>query len=258
LFQGHDCLWIPDEYPGGGNISMFNNGPELGYSTVVEWDIPETDENGNYPYTTGEAYGPLDLVWEYHPEQEYQDWNFFSGEISGAHRLPNGNTLMCSGTKGFFSEVNQAKEVLWEYINPMEQEEALYWNEEPSLDNRGHGMNGVFKIHKYPPDYPAFDGKELIPQGVIEQGGPVTILISEEDPGSLQVYPNPVEDVIYVKSETNSGVSAEIFDMYGKLLIRKLLEGDEKKIDMAQFQAGMYLVKLSQDKGSHSQIIIKK
>jgi hypothetical protein len=38
--------------------------------------------------------------------------------ISGAQRLPNGNTLICSGANGTIFEVTPKKKVVWKYVNP--------------------------------------------------------------------------------------------------------------------------------------------
>ena len=52
---------------------------------------------------------------------EYRDnpaYNFFSAYISGARRLPNGNTLITEGQFGRMFQVTPEGEVVWEYINP--------------------------------------------------------------------------------------------------------------------------------------------
>jgi hypothetical protein len=59
--------------------------------------------------TTGET------VWQYRAPQS---WTFFSAIISGAQRLPNGNTLICEGVTGRIFEVTRACELVWEYVNP--------------------------------------------------------------------------------------------------------------------------------------------
>ena len=41
-----------------------------------------------------------------------------NSNISGSERLPNGNTLICSGASGRLFEVTTGGEVVWEYINP--------------------------------------------------------------------------------------------------------------------------------------------
>ena len=61
--------------------------------------------------------------------------------ISGAQRLPNGNTLICQGPDGLFFEVTASGEKVWEY------------------DYAG----AVFRVERYSPDYAGFDGTDLAP-----------------------------------------------------------------------------------------------
>src|SRR6185436_9994945 len=44
--------------------------------------------------------------------------DFFSWFISGAQRLPNGNTLINGGAQGIVFEVTPEKEVVWKFTNP--------------------------------------------------------------------------------------------------------------------------------------------
>lgn len=55
----------------------------------------------------------LDLVWS------YANPRFFSTNISGAQRLPNGNTLITAGAGGRMFEVTPKGEIVWEYIFPL-------------------------------------------------------------------------------------------------------------------------------------------
>ncbi len=41
--------------------------------------------------------------------------DLYSGKISGAQRLPNGNTLICSGDPGVILEVTSEGDVVWRY-----------------------------------------------------------------------------------------------------------------------------------------------
>jgi hypothetical protein len=45
---------------------------------------------------------------------------------------------------------------------------VLAQGELPGKDVRGHLFNAVFKVHRYPPDYPGLAGRNLAPKGVIE------------------------------------------------------------------------------------------
>jgi formylglycine-generating enzyme required for sulfatase activity len=164
LIQQHDALWIPDGFPGAGHITIFNNGYERGWSSVEEI-VPPVDAAGRYSLAPGRAYGPEQPVWRYEAANRT---DFFSPEISGAHRLPNGNTLVCAGVVGNLFEVTPGGETVWQYVNPVVRGGILAQGEVPGKDVRGHLFNAVFKVHRYAPDYPGLRGRNLTPKGVIE------------------------------------------------------------------------------------------
>ena len=127
--------------------------------------MPPVDADGRYLVAPGKAYGPEKPVWRYEAKNRP---DFFSSEISGAHRLPNGNTLICAGVMGHLFEVTLQGETVWQYVNPMVRGGILAQGELPGKDMRGHLWNAVFKVHRYAADYPGLAGRDLTPQGVIE------------------------------------------------------------------------------------------
>jgi len=108
LFLQHDANWVKDGYQGSGNILVFNNGIGRGYSSVDEIN-PPIDSLGNYIISQGEAYAPSVPIWSYTSD------GFYAFHLSGAERLPNGNTLILNGEKGEFIIVNHDKQILWSY-----------------------------------------------------------------------------------------------------------------------------------------------
>jgi len=164
LFQQHDAQWIPAGYPGAGHMLIFNNGLDRGWSTIDEIVLP-LNPNGSYRLEAGKPHGPDKPVWTYEANPREQ---FYSAEISGAHRLPNGNTLICAGVRGVFFEVTQSGEKVWEYVNPEVRGGILAQGELPGKDHRSHNWNAVFKIHRYEPEYPAFRGRNVTPGAVLE------------------------------------------------------------------------------------------
>ena len=136
LFAQHDAEWIEAGKPGEGNILIFNNGdgrPEGNYSSIVEITTP-LDSDGRYAPASGGAYGPGQPVWTYTSDPPT---DFYARNISGQQRLPNGNTLICDGPDGHFFEVTASGETVWEYYT----------------------KGVVFRVERYAPEYPGFDGK---------------------------------------------------------------------------------------------------
>ncbi len=136
IFHQHDAQWIRQGLNGAGNILLFNNGHgELHpYSTVVEL-TPPLDADDSYVLQPRGAYGPQELAWEYNPEPPAQFHSFF---ISGAQRLPNGNTLVNQGAGAKVREVTPEGEIVWEY----------------RYTDYGVPPDMLFRANRYPPDHP--------------------------------------------------------------------------------------------------------
>lgn len=161
LFEQHDAQWIRQGLKDEGKIMIYNNGvgrPGGDHSSV---DIiePPIDGNGAYILNGTSAYGPASAYWSYSAPVPS---DFFAPIISGAQRLSNGNTLICEGTKGKFFEIDSMKNIVWEYINPVDQGTPIVQGTAPV-------QNFVFRSEQYPISYPGFIGRTLIPGTPLEQ-----------------------------------------------------------------------------------------
>lgn len=146
LFGQHDAKWIENGAPGQGHILIYNNGLNRegegkGYSTVVEIK-PPLDGGGNYFQVPGEEFGPNHTIWTYGLKGTEK---FYSAYISGAQRLPNGNTLICNGSKGNFFEVTPRGKKVWSYMNRFTQENP---KSDELLEYK------VFRAERYGVDFP--------------------------------------------------------------------------------------------------------
>jgi hypothetical protein len=90
-----------------------------------------------------------EICWQYMGRPRYA---FFSPFLSGAQRLPNGNTLACKGITGRFLEITRAGEVAWEYVVPFFGDFRDYEN-----------VNMCFRCYRYGPDFSGFADKEFNP-----------------------------------------------------------------------------------------------
>ena len=126
-----------------GRVLLFDNGshrraPNTSYSRIVEID-PANNE----------------ISWDYRGDPPI---SFYSYQISGADRLPNGNTLICEGATGRLIEVTQGHQIVWEFINPLFADSGRIQGGSPSSQ-----ANSVFRAHRFGPDDPALLGRDLDP-----------------------------------------------------------------------------------------------
>ncbi|MFN3242811.1 MAG: aryl-sulfate sulfotransferase [Planctomycetota bacterium] len=112
LFKQHDPRFIPPGCPGAGNITIFNNQAMPGQSSVIELTMPVDTQGNPFVDPVSNVFGPAAPVWT------FTEPGFFSAFVSGAQRLRNGNTLICSGANSLLFEVTPAGQTVWSYTYP--------------------------------------------------------------------------------------------------------------------------------------------
>ena len=95
---------------------------------------PPLNPDGSY-YMTGGVYGPDAPIWQYIADPPE---HFYGLNISSAQRLPDGNTLICSGPNGKMFEVTSRRR------------DGLGISEPTSQPRLGI----IFRAIRYPADYP--------------------------------------------------------------------------------------------------------
>ena len=216
FFGQHDARWIED----GSQIMVFNNGsgrPGGSYSSIDVITQPIGEDN-LYVLDSNGIYGPDTLSWQYTATPL---GDLFAANISGAHRLENGNTLICDGPRGHYFEVDSAGSLVWDYVNPVVNTGPLYQGQEIPTQGSAQNstLNRTFRVHRYPTDYLGFAGHNLEPTGPIELYMNTHDLTYLPDKHSLhQNYPNPLnpETIIPYDLPENIFVNITIYDLLGR------------------------------------------
>jgi hypothetical protein len=163
LFCPHNVHWIAPGLPGEGHILIFNNGPNRPsgerYSSVDEFELT-AGKDGNYPRQAGGSFTAPKLVWRYTAPNKT---DFYSQNISSAQRLPNGNTLICSGANGRLFEVTAKGKTVWLYTvtGAGAGRGAGFGGGRPGGGGFGGGGTQIFRAYRYAADSPALTGKDL-------------------------------------------------------------------------------------------------
>ncbi len=236
-FQQHDAEWIKSDCPGAGDILCFNNGVNRNYSTIDQI-TPPVDINGNYTLVSGSAYGPTALTWTYVASPPS---SLYAQDISGAQRLPNGNTLIDDGPLGIFYEVTAAGDVVWKYINPttnlgpLTQGDSVPHN---FPDHPNETLNSVFRVYRYPTTYSAFTGHDLTPGDFIELY-PASINKTDSKL-NIQCYPNPFKSRINLLNISGKE-NYELSNAMGQMI----WSGTQlKNQDFSYLTSGIYFLKI--------------
>jgi hypothetical protein len=260
LYQQHDAEWVRSGCPGAGNITVFNNGLGRNYSSIDEF-TPPVDTAGAYAQTGGAAFGPSALAWTYVASPPA---SLYAEAISGAHRLPNGNTIIDDGTHGTFTEVTSQGEVVWKYVCPVAGNGPLTQGDPVPDDpvRAGEKMNAVFRVYKYPLDYAGFSGRsmtpgafvELYPNSVNNSGNTVPFTTR-----LFQNYPNPFNPRTGVRYQVAgvSQVRLVVYDLLGRevaVLVdeRKSPGTYEVSFDANGLASGVYICRLTTGESTQS------
>lgn len=146
----HDARWLPA--PGNGaRLMLFNNNtgePGKQHSRVEALVLPFDAKTG-FQREPDAAFGPKDLAWSYADATQ-----FHSPFISGAQRLPGGNTLVCEGADGRVFEVRTDGRIVWDFWSPLGGEV------EPSPQGGKAPPKALFRAQRIPRDHPGLPKKE--------------------------------------------------------------------------------------------------
>jgi hypothetical protein len=215
---------------------VFNNEDNQDRSSVEIW-TPPIDENGSYHINDNKPFGPNDPDWEYTAP------GFYSKYMSGAHMLPNHNIFICEGMSGRFFEITLDGNLVWDYINPVNQ------NGGATVQGGTVRFNQTFRATKYATDYAAFAGKNL------EPGIPVEIRPWENDCYALEeasisfpnhgikILGNPIVGQLKIESlNDNENIRLHIYNSGGLSLRNlKILHGINM-IDLSDLARDMYFL----------------
>ncbi len=239
LFHQHDAHWIPDGFPYAGSIMIFNNqqGPAAARFSTVDIIEPPVDSTGFYSNEL--PYAPAAPEWQY---KAPSPTDFFSINLSGAQMLQNGNVLICNGANGDFFEIDNEKNMIWEYLSPVAMGGIVKQGNNPQLSNN------VFRCTFYPFTYSAFEGKDLSRKGIIEnenansEGCTLYVSVNEnQSKQNAELYPNPTDAYLKIKTDSEQ-FTLEIYDSRGDI---RIVRENEVLINTTELENGIYFAKLT-------------
>ena len=245
LFFQHDTHWNLDHISPGkvdfGKVMVFNNRVGADFSTVNIFDPMFDDYDGNYMIMDGQ-YIPTDFdLTLTHPTPQ----RMYSTGLSSFQQLVNDNYLITVGRFGYTFEITPDNEIVWEYITPIRGGTAV-----PQGDTLLINNNLTFRSHKYPSDFEAFEGKDLSPQGWIEQEPREDFCdfltdIDELTTTTLRMYPVPASANLTIDLPEGTGHRVELFTLSGQRVIIKSGLQNYAMIDVSTFQEGIYIVRVN-------------
>jgi len=251
LWEQHDPTWITTgKYT--NQIMIFNNGLGRPGGNASSIDIinPPVDPSGNYTLAAGAAYGPDTLTWTY---EAPVPGSFYSMYMGGAQTLTNGDILVCNAEIGQFFEIDSSKNIVWNYINPVN-------DGYPAHQGTPVGLTTVYRCTFYPFSYSGFSG-DTIPVSVfpieldpLPDTCSITYLNTPLLSGKIttEIFPNPANTSITIQS--NSLNSITLTNIIGQTVITKHYDNaGYAELNTTSLPGGIYILCIN---GSQYQQII--
>lgn len=246
LFFQHDVHWVDPlatiQDTAFGYIAVYNNRAPGNKSPGHIVDAKVVVDSYIYPMSN-DVFEPADFaVTVTHPGS---DQRVNSASVSSVQFLPNGNTLMLAGRWGFAYEIDPAGEVVWEYVVPLRNGSLATQG-----DTLGISDNLTFRMQRYAPDYEAFAGRDLSPQGYLElepnesfcdfpssTSAPLSARID------IRIYPNPVREKLMIETPVGEqGLNFRLYDLGGQVVDQFQVPGGKTEINLEDRPAGVYLL----------------
>ena len=83
-------------------------------------------------------------------------------------------------------------------------------------------------------------------------------IVDNSNFSNIKIFPNPVTNELIIKYQENTNARAEIYSLLGQKLYSLVLKEENTKIDLSNFQNGIYLVSIISEKGTHTFEVVKK
>ncbi|GAB5538524.1 MAG: hypothetical protein Salg2KO_06270 [Salibacteraceae bacterium] len=86
-----------------------------------------------------------------------------------------------------------------------------------------------------------------------------TVGIDDEESSSIEMYPNPANDLLNIEMASASDFQVQISDLLGKVVLTEVVVSNSRTtLDVSSLPKGLYMVKVSTDTDSHLERVIVK
>lgn len=251
FYGQHGTTWITHgQYKNG--IIVFNNGIDRPQGSFSSVEIVVPTRNGNqYMLEDNEAYGPesFDFAYVGTPVS-----TFFSARLSSASVLPNDNILITDGQAGRIFEINQDKNIVWEYINPV-----IGQNVASQGDNSP--LSDVFASERYSVDYSS-NFEDLTATGPIELNSVYNCDLENEEVATnykflenVNLVENPIYNDIVLTNKDGKSILLQVFDLFGRPVKESVKSNNQMIQTRLDVAAGHYLLRLTDEANNSSQTL---
>lgn len=93
--------------------------------------------------------------------------------------------------------------------------------------------------------------------GIIKSGNLNVNILQNVVSDNVFIYPNPVNDKLYIKTNNNRIETIVLYDVMGKEIMKKQITNNEIELDVQSLHSGLYIIKLYGENAVKSKKIMK-
>src|SRR6056297_2517155 len=82
--------------------------------------------------------------------------------------------------------------------------------------------------------------------------------INELEKAGINLYPNPVDDKINIRSTSEQVSRVVVTDLSGRVCLQKITNNQNEVLNLSKLNSGIYLIQLETEKGKYTAKIVKK
>lgn len=107
-------------------------------------------------------------------------------------------------------------------------------------------------------EVPSFEGDHIAGSIELESIFSYELLANpDRSPELISIYPNPIDDVLFIKTSSNEHGSLELLNVLGKVVLTQPLLTEDTKIDTHQLNSGVYLASIKINGAVHTKKLVK-
>ena len=137
---------------------------------------------------------------------------------------------------------------VWDYVSPVVNS---------GIVTQGNPVNNnnVFRAYKYPADYPAFDGIDLVAGDPIELepvdygceifADPTSNTIQFLPLNGIRIGSNPFDNELTIFNNTDESVLYQLVDLTGKIILFDYSNASQATVNASQLKSGMYILQVT-------------
>ena len=223
----------------------------------LEWEVPETTYGHNDSYCSKMTGYDSDAEEAF----ENEDWFISPSFDAGAYSTITLNFWNTSGYDGntleaFYSEdyAGNPSTATWVPLtgivwHNVETQDYWEWTESGNINIPATGSSAYigFKFTNDDGSSPTWELDDIVLTGATNVNG---------IENSIRLFPNPASDVINL-TNINTYDNVTVSNITGQTIYESAVSSD-MQIDVSQYQAGIYVIKLSGENGTYIQKFVKE